>query len=93
MVRESGAVLCPNHRTWIGSGLGVLAPEAACGHWDVRGRGGPVFPHFPASSTELHNISPWTFGVSVWRRLVRSLWVSRKGRAECQREEVGGRGG
>lgn len=58
-----------------------------------RGRRGPVSSHSPASSTELRNISLWSFGVSVWRSLVRSLWVSGKGGAWCQREEAGGRGG
>lgn len=86
------AVLCPDHTAWTCSGLRVL--DFAAAHWrqGVRGEGGPVFLHFPTSSTELHNINLWTFGVFEGRDLVRSLWTAGKGRAECQREEVVGGG-
>lgn len=43
LVRESGAVLCPDHRAWTGSGLPVLNPAAVCWYQGVHGRGGPVF--------------------------------------------------
>lgn len=41
LVRESRAVLCPDHTAWTGSGLRVLAPAAAYWQQGVRGEGGP----------------------------------------------------